>query len=462
MSRIISAVFVMIVGFSAHSQTYPVDTILQNGKPWELLSFTFMSEGYRASELDKYIADVNRVTNHLFNQSPFKEYKNYFNVYAIKVPSNESGANHFQFSPDPDCITVPIDTVDNAFSTAFDNFFIHRLVIPGRFDILYDAYVSSFPFGTQIVVLVNSPYYGGSGGNFPTITSILGVEDVLTHELGHSFANLADEYWVSEVAAEELPNMTKQNNPTLVKWKNWVGSQGVGVYPFEESPIWFRPHQSCKMRQLGAPFCSVCTEAIVETIHSMFWIRGPILDVLPSPGFIVPNSDDLELKLVTINPEPNTLKITWRLNSNVIAKNTQTVFIPNELINDGKFKTIRAELMDTTRLVRRADHVTGHLYFYEWAVDGIITGVEIGKVLYSISIWPNPFSNQLNTSFLLDRATKVGIQIADGNGKEVHRIKERVHEPGEYTYKFDASNKGMLIIRLSFDGTVVTEKVIRN
>lgn len=430
----------------------------------ELLNFTFASEGYRQEEMDKFISDVNRVSDYLFTQSPFKEYKNYFNVYAIKVPSKESGANHFQKSPDPACVTVPIDTVDNAFNTWFDNFFIHRLIMPQRIDLLYDAAVKSFPNFYKMVVIVNSPYYGGSGGNYPTITSLPRVEDVLAHELGHSFADLADEYWVDVHSAGEFPNMTQQSNASLVKWKNWVGSNGIGVYPFNESPSWFRPHQDCKMRHLDSPFCSVCKEEIVEIIHSLFWIKGPLTEILPAPGFVIPVGTDIEFKLVTINPDPNTIKITWRLNDKIISKNTASVILSDSQLNDGKFKTIRAEVIDTTSFVRRANHATGHLFLYEWFVDGIVTGIEIDRITYNLTAWPNPVSKYLNASFTLNNQTKFGLVITDNTGKEIEQLKERTLDPGEHTFRFDVSNKarGMLIIRFSFNGTIVTEKIIHN
>jgi hypothetical protein len=83
-------VFALVVNFTAQSQEFAVDTIMRNGKPWELLNFTFVSEGYRQKEMDKFISDVNRISDYLFTQNPLKEYKNYFNVYAIKVPCNWS------------------------------------------------------------------------------------------------------------------------------------------------------------------------------------------------------------------------------------------------------------------------------------------------------------------------------------------------------------------------------------
>ena len=51
----------------------------------------FLGDGYQINEMEKYIKDVRATVDLIFNESPYKEYKNLFNVYAIEVPSKESG-----------------------------------------------------------------------------------------------------------------------------------------------------------------------------------------------------------------------------------------------------------------------------------------------------------------------------------------------------------------------------------
>ena len=57
------------------------------------VTIAVIPDGFTAAEMPKYEMLANAAMNTLFNVEPFKSYKNYFNVYILKVASNESGAN---------------------------------------------------------------------------------------------------------------------------------------------------------------------------------------------------------------------------------------------------------------------------------------------------------------------------------------------------------------------------------
>lgn len=52
-----------------------------------------ISEGFRTEELPLFVELAENAIGFLFNVEPFKTYKDYFNVYFMKVPSAESGAS---------------------------------------------------------------------------------------------------------------------------------------------------------------------------------------------------------------------------------------------------------------------------------------------------------------------------------------------------------------------------------
>jgi hypothetical protein len=52
-----------------------------------------MGDGYSAAELPKFRAQVDKHLNVLWSIEPFKSYRNYFNVYAVEIPSPESGVD---------------------------------------------------------------------------------------------------------------------------------------------------------------------------------------------------------------------------------------------------------------------------------------------------------------------------------------------------------------------------------
>ncbi len=56
------------------------------------VTIAVIPDGFTAGEMSKYETLANAAMLALFNVEPFKTYKNYFNVYILKVASNESGA----------------------------------------------------------------------------------------------------------------------------------------------------------------------------------------------------------------------------------------------------------------------------------------------------------------------------------------------------------------------------------
>src|SRR5690606_7760518 len=163
-----------------------------------------------------------------------------FNVYIIKVPSNESGADHPGIATD---VTEPYNNlptkfVDTYFNATYDAFGYHRYLYYG---IDYATAASAeakimavlaanSPAYDQALILVNSPEYGGTGGEFPIVYNGYWAVNVIMHELGHSLFNLKDEYYPGDLLAGEAINMTKETDVNAVKWKNWLHSNGVGIY----------------------------------------------------------------------------------------------------------------------------------------------------------------------------------------------------------------------------------------
>jgi hypothetical protein len=118
------------------------------------------------------------------------------------------------------------------------------------------------------------------------------------------------------------------------------------------------------MQYLGYPFCSVCTEAIIEKIHSL---------VYPVKSFYPANRDSLEadsLKRFSVNliePMPNTLKTQWFINNKLVADNKESILVdPSSFINDSN--SVRFSVIDTTRLVREEGHFRKHFYSVTWNI----------------------------------------------------------------------------------------------
>lgn len=238
--------------------------LVDNGPDEEKVVLTFMGDGFKADEQEKFINAARESVNFLLNFHPFSSYKDKFNVYAIKVISNASGAGNSRS-----------ELIDNYFGSTFyaDGITARALAVCYTAK-AYELTNYYTPKCDMRVVLVNSTVYGGTGGSLAVSSLHPALKDIVAHELGHSFGGLADEYWPGAGVAN-APNMTYDNSPNTVKWKSWLGFEEVGIYPFVESPSWYRPHQECAMQYLERPFCRVCatelTRLLSKTVNEGFY-----------------------------------------------------------------------------------------------------------------------------------------------------------------------------------------------
>ena len=455
-------VFCILICSAAHAQTFAVDTVLKNGPIADRINLVFLGDGYTAGEQGKFITDVQDILDEMFSQLPFKPYKSYFNAYAIQVISEQSGANHPKNTSDPDC-TTPVAVVNNYFGSTFDYQGIHRLLYPTKLSNVINVLSTHFPLYDQAFVAVNTPYYGGAGGFVATCSDHANGRDVAIHEIGHSFASLADEYWAGASFASEKPNMTKQTDPALVKWKNWIGTNGVGIYAHSGDATWKKPHTNCKMEKLNVPLCNVCSETFIERFHQFV---NPLSGFLPTDTRFNVDAEDegnLDFSLTLVKPDPNTLKIMWEKDDVVVSKNVESFGLP---VADMETETtIRATVVDTINLTRAESHPASHTYIVEWQITkGVVTGIETRARQYNLSVYPNPSGEGLKFSYTLSTPGHVQVSLTDGNGRKIKTLVNQPQESGEYIYSFKREELNIVpaayFVQFKFGKTVVPIKVV--
>ena len=200
----------------------------KSGDPHEKVDLAFIAEGYTAQDRDKFKADVDRMSAYLFSVEPYKSARDRFNVRGVFHPSPERAM-------DEPRQRVYEKTVLNASFNAFD---LDRYMLIEEGHRMHEI-AAEVPYDA-IVVLVNSKRYGGGSIGFDYCVSTVDNSvspQVLIHELGHSFAGLADEYYASEVSYNDFypkgveplePNITALLDPANVKWKDLL-SPGIAV-----------------------------------------------------------------------------------------------------------------------------------------------------------------------------------------------------------------------------------------
>lgn len=192
-----------------------------NGDPKDKVDLLILGDGYTANEHTQFKSTAKAMAEALFATSPFKQYRNRFNVWALAPVTNKSGVSR------PSTGTYH----DSPLGATYDAFGSERYVLTSN-NRNFRRIASSAPYDF-VEIIVNNETYGGGGifGLFSTAAANSDWADYLfIHEFGHHFAGLADEYYTSSVAyvASEKrlepyePNVTALLKGQPLKWQNLV------------------------------------------------------------------------------------------------------------------------------------------------------------------------------------------------------------------------------------------------
>jgi len=210
----------------------------------------------------------------------------------------------------------------------------------------------------QVIMLVNSTKYGGSGGEFSTSSVHNSGAELLRHELAHSLVGLIDEYWAGDGYATDRLNMTRASAETM-RWRLWNGSANIGRFAHGTSGLsaqYFKPTTGgrCKMEVLNPRLCAVCTEFTIEKIYEMSDIFD---DYYPQnlTGVQIADGSSLEFELYLLTPFPNTQRIRWTLNNQALPANTNNLAVvqisATQLTATGNNR-LTATIQDTSSMLR--------------------------------------------------------------------------------------------------------------
>jgi hypothetical protein len=213
--------------------TEKVDLIRGNGPAQSKVDLVILGDGYSKNEMEKFRKDAKRLTDALFNAEPFKSRAADFNVSAVETPAETSGVckpHHNVYKRSP--LSVHYSSFDSErYALTYDNRAVRDVA-------------SAVPYDFMII-LVNEKTYGG-GGIYNLYTTVSAdnkfAEYIMTHELGHHMAALADEYYTSSVAYEKPDikvepwetNITAMFDKNNLKWKDLVTKETPLPTPWDK------------------------------------------------------------------------------------------------------------------------------------------------------------------------------------------------------------------------------------
>lgn len=448
------AVFLLLVS-NLSAQVFPTEMIKESGPLENRVNFLIMGDGYTSTEQGKFKLDAQDVMDELFLESPFLEYKAFFNTAIVKVPSVESGTDHPATATDQSEPVFPVATRNTYFQSTFDGYSIHRLVISNESSKVYSVAATNFPSYDQILLIVNSPNYGGSGGPFSTFTDHAESAQIAIHELGHSFGDLKDEYWAGSSFASEGANMTQQSDPSLVVWKNWVGINDIGVYSYGtgSASSWYRPHESCKMRFLNQPFCSVCKETFIDKIYQLV---SPIDAYEPSDLNQEFTGSPIIFSLDLVYPNPNTIQVSWDLDDNVLAGNVTTMGYSG--FPSGT-STMTATVVDKPTMSKLDS--SGYVFTVSWEIENATATVAVNQDKLFYKIYPNPTLDKLYVVLGGDFPEKeTVVELVNASGKVVLSEKKQLSQKSVMEINIASFPSGNYFVKIKRGHLMQTVSII--
>ena len=298
--------------------TFPVHVIHKAGDDKENFVIVIMGDGYTLEEQDKFLQDAAEKARGMLTWSPYKEYSDRINIYAVQTVSNESGISeyggksvdtYFHVAAYGKALGFTSGGTDKAKALRAE---------------LEESYLDAGANVGTIHVLCNSEGSFGASQNSLFSFSANSEDNqngtVMAHEIAHSIGRLGDEY----ERYTNNPNTSDTTNPETIKWAKMLGFRGIGVTQAGTETA-FAPSRECMMRWLGQPFCEVCKMELARNLNNPDYVSRPAAIYVADPEISIPHSKtgtlDRDSKKYRIIEKYITKANNWNLEFRTVVQN---------------------------------------------------------------------------------------------------------------------------------------------
>ena len=325
----------------------------ETGPTGSRLDVVVMGDGYTAEEQDDFATDATGRLEELLELEPYRSYEALANFWMVNAVSADSGV-----SRDLDANPGNVQDKDTALGSYFWCGGTERLLCIDAPSV--DRYAKLAPAADLVIVVANSPRYGGAGyhhgygGDLGEEYEYSGISTlssghwashlIAAHEIAHSLGGLADEYyyctepgyaayctWYGFWAGELLWGEVPEPNVTIYgpgagygpgylveesyKWFRWLGETDpsggtVGMYDggrYYASGI-YRPTQDSIMKSLAnVNFNLPGTEAMVAGFHRY----GDLLSSETPSGSTVRRGQRVTVDLADVTGLADPSQVRW-------------------------------------------------------------------------------------------------------------------------------------------------------
>ncbi len=263
--------------------TFPVHVVHKSGNDKENFVIVIMGDGYTAEQQDQFVEDASKKAQGMLTWSPYKEYSDHINIYAVQAVSNESGISVYGGKSVDTYFHIKVYGKATGFTNGGDE------KAKALRQELEENYLDAGASVGTIHILSNTDgNYGASINSlfsFSTNSSDNIDGTAMTHEIAHSIGGLGDEY----ERYTNKPNTSDTTNPDTIKWSKLLGFRGVGVTTAGTETA-FAPSRECMMRWLGQPFCEVCKMELARKFNNPDYVSTPNPLYVGDPEITIPHS----------------------------------------------------------------------------------------------------------------------------------------------------------------------------
>ena len=314
--------------------TFPVQVIHKTGDDKENFVIVIMGDGYTAGQQDQFLEDATQKARGMLTWSPYREYSDRINIYAVQAVSNESGIGVYGGKSPDTYFHVKVYGKAAGFTNGGD-----ERAKALRTELEENYLDEGANVGTIHILCNDTGSYGASVN--PLFSFSTNSEDnsdgmVMAHETAHSIGGLGDEY----ERYTNKPNMSDTTDPEKIKWSKMLGFRGIGITNAGTDTA-FAPSRECMMRWLGQPFCEVCKMELARKLNNTDYVSKPAALYISDPEVSIPHN-----KAATLDRDSEKYRIT---ESNVTKAND----------HDLEFRTVVQNMVNKEQHLKMSFRIIG-------------------------------------------------------------------------------------------------------
>lgn len=314
--------------------TFPVQVIHKTGDDKENFVIVIMGDGYTAGQQDQFLEDATQKARGMLTWSPYREYSDRINIYAVQAVSNESGIGVYGGKSPDTYFHVKVYGKAAGFTNGGD-----ERAKALRTELEENYLDEGANVGTIHILCNDTGSYGASVN--PLFSFSTNSEDnsdgmVMAHEAAHSIGGLGDEY----ERYTNKPNMSDTTDPEKIKWSKMLGFRGIGITNAGTDTA-FAPSRECMMRWLGQPFCEVCKMELARKLNNTDYVSKPAALYISDPEVSIPHN-----KTATLDRDSEKYRIT---ESNVTKAND----------HDLEFRTVVQNMVNKEQHLKMSFRIIG-------------------------------------------------------------------------------------------------------